>query len=130
MPKITQPYLRERRIFNAWDYAQALEGNGVPYISYQPATTGFGSIAARWHVVRPGFKTDPDAWHFDFNNKAFTVMGRDQKQAQLEAAMKWAGDRYGITEWLKTPFGSYMSADYVRRFNEKYATTTTPKKEG
>lgn len=120
MSKLTEQ-LRQVRVVNAWGFA----AHGVPYIGYQASTSGRGSRSARWIVVRPGFQTDRDAHFLDHGNKVFSC-GLASREKQLEAAKEWAGARYKITEWAKTPFGSWMDAGFVeRRMKELKAQIAT-----
>ncbi len=62
-----------------------------------------------------GLKPIQVAHWMDYGNKTVSVSCRERKQVVLEELMKWAGDRYGIKEWAKTPYGSYMDAEFVKR---------------
>lgn len=84
---------------------------GRVFVSYGPGDKWF---SPRWQVVRPGFKTDPDAHWKDNGHKTFYVWRRDEKAAQLEAAKAWAGEKYGITEWARSPFGGWGDAAFVK----------------
>jgi hypothetical protein len=115
--------LKKLGIGNDFQFA----GHGNPYIVYYAATVGRGSRYARWTVVRPGFVTDKDAHFLDHGCKTFAVSCKEQKEPVLLEATGWAGARYGITEWVKTPFRSYMAADFVqRRLAELKATKGEP----
>ena len=108
--------LRERRVFNAHNFAE----HGEVYIGYDPGDRWQG---ARVQVVRPGFKTDsnPKAHWQDRGHKTFDLFGipgdtkAQQRDAAIEKAKEWAGQRYGITEWAKTPFDTWMDKGYVER---------------
>lgn len=89
-------------------------GSGVPYIAYNSATTGMASQYARWSVYRWGFKVDPTNWRGGYSQE-FSVTCRENKEPVLAEAKAWASTRYGITEWVKTPFGSYMDAGFVAK---------------
>jgi hypothetical protein len=108
MSKLTND-LREIGIVNTYDFA----GKGNVALSYSSATTGLGSRYARWIVVRPGFQTDSGAHWMDNGNKTFSVSCKAVKDEVLEQAKAWAGERYKIAEWAKTPFGDWMSKDFV-----------------
>lgn len=86
----------------------------VPFISYTPAETGRGYKSANWQIARKNFITDKEAHWRDYGKKTFSVYRREEKAAQLEAALAWASERYGVTEWVKTPFGSYAPAAFVK----------------
>jgi hypothetical protein len=109
MSKLTDQ-LKTLTIYNGWEFA----GNGIPYIEYVGSDNGrLTAHYAYWHVIRPGFKTDPANFHRGWS-KEFTVTCREEKAKALAEAQAWAGERYGITEWAKTPFGTYMDAGYVK----------------
>lgn len=115
-PGMTKNQLREVRVFNAYDFFSV--GDRI-FIDYSPATVGRGSMSAKWQVVRyrDGQKvvTDPNAAWYNNKSKTFSVYSRNEKQAQLEAAQKWATEKYGIQEWAKaSPFDAYGSAAFVK----------------
>lgn len=110
MSKFTES-IRYIGVFNAHGFA----GHGNPFITYCPSTTGLGSRYAQWAVIRPGYKTDPDGHWMDYGNKVFPVACTAAKELQLDAAKEWAAARYGIKEWAKTPYGSWMDAGFVKR---------------
>ena len=69
-----------------------------------------------WHVHRIGYQTNPEpgSW-YDYGNKTFTAFGTGlpavkAKALALESAQAWASERYGITEWERSPFGSWHPA--------------------
>ena len=108
MSRLTEK-LRAVGVYNAYGFA----GRGNAYIIYIPAET----LSGRWAVVRPGYRTDPTAHWMEHGNKTFTGSG-DKKQG-LENSKKWASARYGIKEWERTPYRSYMDAEFVKsRINE------------
>lgn len=113
--------LRELRVFNEYDFAQ-----GNVYIQYCPRITGRISSSAKWQVRKRGEETDSKAAWYNHGNKTFCVYGRAEKQPQLLAAIQWASEKYGILQWAKTPFGSYMSDSFVEvRLNELSSTPPT-----
>jgi hypothetical protein len=110
MSKLTEQ-LKTIGVYNAWGFA----AKGVPYIEYFPADNGrLTSHYAYWAVVRPGFKVDPDNFLHNYHQE-FTVTCRENKAKALAEAQAWAGQRYSISEWAKTPYGSYMDAGYVKQ---------------
>jgi hypothetical protein len=88
-------------IVNGWDVARQAGEAGLPdiHVGYTPAFTGRGYRSARWQVVRPGYKTDPEGHWEDDGHKTFSVLSRDVKESQRLAAIDWASYRYGIEEW-------------------------------
>ena len=113
MSKLTEQY-KTLGIHNPHNFA----GHGNVFIDYTPNARGRMSRVANWRVYRPGFKTDPDAHWMDNGNKRFSVWGRgthsEVKAQKLQEAKDWASAKYGIKEWAKTPFGSWMDAEFVK----------------
>ena len=109
MIKLTKEQLKRLEIYNAWNFA----GKGNPYIYYVGADNGRGGRSAHFSVARPGYKTDPNAHFLSNGCKEFCVPNRESKPIAFEEAKQWAGNRYKITEWVKTPFGSWMSKEFV-----------------
>ena len=99
--------LRAVGVFNRHDLASLARDAGIApavYIAYRSADTGRSYWPAAWQVVRPGFITDAGAHFRDNRCKTFTVdRVREEKEAQLAAAIAWANDRYGEQEWVKVP---------------------------
>lgn len=114
MSKLVEAY-REIGVYNPHSFA----GHGNVFIHYSPNEVGRISRPAVWRVYRVGFKTDPGAFWMDNGSKAFQLYRYDgthaeRKIACLEEAKTWASERYGITEWARTPFGSWMDAAFVK----------------
>jgi hypothetical protein len=105
--------LRIVGVVNPYLFADA-EGAQV-YVTYRPQKTGRAYQSAAWQVVRPGYRTDPGGHWRDVGHKTFSVYRRDQKAAQLDAAKAWADAQFGVTEWAKTPFGTWMDKAFVER---------------
>lgn len=101
MSKLTESW-RSLQIITAWDFAE----QGEVFIEYQNGD---------WLVMRPGYQTFPEAPWYHYGNKAFKVLNRHDKQAQLDKAKAWAFTKYGITEWARTPYGSWMEAEFVKQ---------------
>jgi len=114
--------LRKVRCFNAWNFAV---GEGVPktrhatrpYITYEKSD---GWLSAAWVIVLPGFRTDTEenegdkrASGWDRANRRFRA-SRENRAAALEEAKAWASTRYGIKEWARTPYGTWMDAFFVK----------------
>lgn len=97
--------LAMKHIHNTWDFV----GNYNVFISRYAATTGLGAKYGRWAVIRPGYKTDSNSGFNEDGCKTFVIRGREDVQKQLTAAMDWCTNRYGIDEWIKSPFGDWMS---------------------
>jgi hypothetical protein len=125
--------LRAHGIFNSHDFAHArgVQNENYPYerpvprgrvyrdhrippmISYSPAQPGRGYKPACWYVWQGNVPTDPAAHYRDHGRKTFTVYGRAEKEPQLEAAKAWASEHFGVAEWKREPYGSWMPAEFV-----------------
>jgi hypothetical protein len=106
--------LRSLRIFNEWDYAK-----GEVFISYTPNGDYRSMQVPEWKVTKGEEKTDDSErspW-YNYGRKTFVVMGREDKAPKLEEAKAYASAKYGIKEWAKTPYGSWMEAEFVKRRN-------------
>lgn len=89
-------------IFNPALAAKYAADHGIEYavtVVYQP---GAAYQSAAWQVLRHGYRTDRDAGHLRGFNKTFHIKGAG-KAAAAEEAKVWAGERYGVTEWVKIP---------------------------
>lgn len=97
----------------AREYARALRTVGV-YISYRPQANGRAYHPAAWQIIRPGFSTDPDGHWRDDGHKTFTVYApaTAEKQAKLEEAKAWVGEKYGYREWERTNRIEYATGDW------------------
>jgi len=111
MSKTTEEFREHLFLHNASNYASAA-GLKV-HVDYRPTITGRGYTSARWQVVGIGFQTDPGGHFQDNGQKTFSIMGRDQKQARLQEALDWASERYGISSWERSPYGSYVPTGTV-----------------
>lgn len=82
---------------------------GRLYISFTPHEP---ALPARWRVISPRGRTDPDAAWYDYGQKSFvTPGGRASKETALKEAIKWASERYGLTgEWERDPWGDWHPA--------------------
>lgn len=99
---------------------------GKVFISYVPEETGRSYRAAGWNVCGIGFKTDPDGWWGNHGAKTFDVHAfrtyemthHEAKAAAFEAAKAWCVEKYGLTEWVKDPFGGYQTPDVIERMEK------------
>lgn len=106
--KPTKALLSERlRIHNPWGFCE--QGGGRVYVNTQSATTGRAAMSARVQVIGLREKTNPSGWWGDCGHKTWNV-SRDTKAARIEQAKAWASERYGITEWVRDPFGGWQDA--------------------
>ena len=108
--KLTKALCRTAKIFNPHNYA-----NGEVYITYHPEERGRISTYASWSVSKAGMKLS-DFWR-DYGSMHLTVHRREQKEAVLKTAMKYVTDKFGIVNFAKTPFGSWMDAEFVAKRN-------------
>ncbi len=86
-------------------------GNKVPFIYYRKADAR-AYIGAAWVVICPGYRTDPDGSYRDGFNKVFALPAKSttiMRNARLQDAQIWVKERYGVTDWVKTPFGGWTS---------------------
>jgi hypothetical protein len=107
---ITKEQMRSVGVYNAHNFA-----NGAIFVDYTPRDTGRGGFSAKWQVCWAGHVTDPKAHWADYGKKTFNVFGKDEKETARLEAIAWATEKYGIKEWAKTPFGSYMDAGFVAK---------------
>lgn len=103
--KLTKNILRENRIHNPYNIAK--RANSKLFIDYSPQQLGRAYHNAKWQVVGINFHTDLNAHWADYSNKTFDIYRREDKQPQLDLAMAWCKEQYGIEEWEKDVFGSY-----------------------
>lgn len=122
--KLTKAILREHGIVNPWIFCN--RGGGKVFISYSPQITGRAYQSARWQVISPGRKTDPDGHYRDNGHKTFSVnsfAGKGThskiKEQQRLAAIAWATEKYGIDDWVRDPFGDFQQREVWERVVEK-----------
>jgi hypothetical protein len=116
--KLTRAILAEKyKIHNPHNLATATHTQIV--VAYVPADTGRGGQAAHWTVYSPYFETDPNAAWYNHGCKTFMVWGRHDKEAMRLEALSWATAQYGITEWERSPFGSYHQKGTLARLGAK-----------
>lgn len=114
-------------IVNPHQYATALSDDpkvGAPYIAYV-AYDPTQRRTAGWRVHRPGHCTNPTSRDYREPDKVFPTYAARMSAAQARAAtlaqaQEWAGARYGITVWARTPFGTYMDAEHVAEMKRRY----------
>ena len=107
MKRITKADLKGMNIINPWDLAGCQNSPKV-YVDYYPQQTGWASRSAHWSVIRVGFRTDPNAtWQYGSNKTFACYTPKQDKEPRRLDALAWATERYGITEWEFSPFGSY-----------------------
>lgn len=112
MSKLTDSF-RTVGVFNPY----AFHGD-EPYIEYRPNGDSRSMIYAAWGIHAKGRKLS-DHWRdngvkFVHVNFALGATFADRKATALAAAQKWASERFGITEWARSPYGSYGEAGHVK----------------
>lgn len=117
--KLTKAILKDRSIHNPHNFCTT--GRGKIYVGYSPQDTGRAGRSAKWRVIGPGIKTDPQAHFMDNGCKTFHVHPMNaethhaaKERARLEA-IAWATEHYGITEWVRDPFGDYQAKETMER---------------
>ena len=106
MTRLTKTQLRGRKIYNEWHLA-ALQDEPKVYLLYSPATDG--------HIARYA------QWSFRQNGRGGEIKGSTlhspskDKENYRVALLKWATNEYGITEWERSPFGSYHPVGTLAR---------------
>jgi hypothetical protein len=110
--RLTTPQVREllalRGIRND---AQLMDD--TPFIAFRKRDVK-RYVTPAWQVMLAGRRTDPDGHYRDGFNKTFELLGdvtREFKNTRLTEAQEWMRREYGITEWNKTPFGSWTDRD-------------------
>lgn len=91
-----------------------LAGMGVVFIEYHPKMP---YSEAAWRVYKPGFRI---AWEAGDTIRverfrSFSFSRRADKHISLEEAKNWVQSQYGIAEWAKTPFDSYMEKETLAK---------------
>ena len=111
--KLTKNILREHRFYNSYDIAKITPKQ--IFIDYCPADNGrLTSQYARWVVIKIGYQTNSKGHWKDNYNKTFTVTCRDEKQSQLQIAIDWVKEKYGIILNEKDLFGAYHPEGTLR----------------
>lgn len=122
MIKLTTALLRKHGIVNPYDIEKQCGAPPFVFISYSAQVTGRAYRNAKWHVVRIGYQTDPRAHRQNNGHKTFDIYRREEKEPQRLAALAWATGRYGITDWVRDPFGDYHSKRTMDRLMEMIQT--------
>lgn len=76
-----------------------------------------------YHVVRPGYKTDPDGHWTNNGNMAFSKFRADGYPGALAQAKEWANQRYGYgdEDWVPiTGFGCDRFPKRIADWAKKY----------
>lgn len=110
--KLTKAKLHAVGIRNPHDIATKAAFAPLLYVAYSPQDLGRGGNSARWTVKGIGFDTHPKAPWYQYGCKAFypdisQPLNKINKDATRDKALAWASENYGVTEWERSPFGSY-----------------------
>lgn len=117
--KLTKAILKAMRINNPHNLCTV--GCGKVFVIYRPQMTGRAHQNAAWQVIRPGYKTDSQGSWRDNGHKTFNVWAKgnsthnEVKEQQRLAAIAWSTEKYGITEWVRDPFGDYQEKTTIDR---------------
>ncbi len=98
MTKLTKNQLRERKIYNPYNFA-ALQDKPKVYLEYLSATNGSVAQYAQWSLRQCGQGGE-------ITRKSIPRPS-EQKESYRMALLAWATEQYGIQEWERSPFGSY-----------------------
>lgn len=90
-------------------------GDHGPLISYHESSRE-DRVGARWVVTFGNRHTETSAAWTTGHNKTFYIQGAggaNLKTEALDAAKRWAGYKYNVSEWAQTPFGGYAPTDVI-----------------
>jgi hypothetical protein len=92
--------LREIGVINTHDLLRKFADVGKDVACSYSTSAARSVMCSRTTVFSPSHKTSPEsaAW-YDYGNKTFNGGRTDS----LNAAMAWASEKYGITEWATCP---------------------------
>jgi len=105
--------LRERKIYNTYDIANL---GDKYFVSYSPAQSR-SCLPSWWAVHHIGYKFRNSAW---YENGARTFSGVKFDKEILFKALTFASKVSGQYEWVKTPFGDYVSRFTADKVGFKY----------
>lgn len=112
MRRPTKAQLRERLISNPYGLA-ATQPEPRVAVEYYPEGDHSNP---RWVVFGVGFKVYPEGtWSQDGNRVFVCFRPSEDKESKLSKAIEWATGRYGITDWERSPFGSYHPVGTMAR---------------
>lgn len=60
-----------------------------------------GVFPACWQVVRPGYKTDPNAAGWMRGRKTFIFLSGKDKLTSEQNARNWASAHFGVEDWVR-----------------------------
>lgn len=101
--KLPKKFLNEHNIFNSWGIADNNNDHKI-FIEYIPADNGrLTSRYASWRLIRIQNTKDTI-----YSYKEFTVTCRENKPIELQKAIAWVKEKYGLDCTEKDPFGGYQ----------------------
>lgn len=123
--------LRTHRIINVFDLLSRFGEKGKDIcVTYSPRPSGRMGICGcnKSSVYSTSHKTDPHASWNDNGCKVFV----GKRSESLPAAIQWATEKYGITEWVNNPcYGGGKVPAYVvqkaKQFLKQQAGQSAPK---
>lgn len=60
-----------------------------------------GFFPSCWQVIRPGYRTDPNAVGWMQGRKTFTFLSNKDRAVAERNARDWASAHFGVDEWVK-----------------------------
>lgn len=105
--------LRERKIYN--DYEIANLGDKI-YVGYS-SNDGRSCFPSWWSVHYIGRKFKGSAW---YEHGARTFFGKKRDTNLMIKALTFASKIINCYEWVKTPFGDYVSIFTANKVGLKY----------
>ncbi|MEN6532199.1 MAG: hypothetical protein ABFD89_00955 [Bryobacteraceae bacterium] len=124
MSKTTE-LLRTIGVYNSHGFATKGSPESEVHVDYFPSSGGLGINRSKTYIFRLGCKTNPDGPWYNYGDMAIGGI----RAESLPLALAWATVRYGIKEWARTPFGSYMDSGYVKRRLKELRKQATQKAE-
>jgi len=109
--------LRERKIFNGYGIADL--GDKV-LVCFHKGTSRT-CLPSWWGVIHIGFKPRGCAW-YEHGEKTFTTNKKSNVDTLLKA-LKYGSKITKCYEWVKTPFGGYVSKVSADKVGFKYKKT-------
>jgi len=99
MSKLTDK-LKTYQIYNNHHLLCKFGKNCDIVIEYRSFANAF-PVPTGSYIYSPSHKTDPNADWYNYNKKMFP----GNKKESMPLAEKWASEKYGVQEWVPSPFG-------------------------
>jgi len=116
MSKVTDQFREHLWVMNDVEYLRRA-GTGRVFVNYLPGGDALTGVPS-WVVKGVGFDTDPES-NSGYGSRHFAVPSRDMRAEVLERALAWAGARFDVTAWEKSPFGAWVPAGTLAVMNTK-----------